>query len=316
MKSPAARTYCTGALSIFLILVTVGADARLIRGGGRGSAAAPVRTGEATYLLPTSIEGVYSETFAGSGSYELPADFDPALTFPGNAKYDFNEGYEGGWPVQSHLNWGQDCEEPGPTPDSSPDDPDFYDCYFALAADEVFEFSGHAIGLPEPGDYPGNPMLDFTWVLETSLGDTLETWGRGDPEVTEGALLAFDASVAAGCFAVFQPYTSGYCQTFDLNTGLTGADLLALSGGDGLRISLGVSIEADAGFAFYNYVETPSARFLQRGGSLSAQGSDGLRLGASSVAMRIEVPVPATGMLFAIGVAGLCLGRRRVRRRG
>lgn len=320
-------------VSVLLLTSTITADARLIRGGGRGSSAAPVSSGLATYLLPVDIESEMITDEDYPGLLLLPPGFDTESQFARYQKFDFNSDYQGGWHLQTHHNWGQECAEPMQTPASTPTAPDHYDCYFELAVDEVLEWDGHAIGLPEEREdtaqdaYLAQAVLDYQWTLRERDDDfgtvnTLLTWNDTDPETVFGNLLAFEDSEDAGCFAVFQVYTSGYCQEFGLDTGLTGADLAALFTLDVLQLRLEVTLTAPDGYAFYNLVDSTQPEdptplvFLQRGGSISAE-EDGAYLFEHSNWMRIEIvpsrgnPVPSPGTVLLLLAGTLVLRRRR-----
>lgn len=316
------------SISIFLLVCTVTADARLIRGGGRGSSVAPGALGWYGFLLPTSIEQDldFEELSIGATRFFPESEgFDPLTEFAEFARFDFNELGSIGQHFQVHHDWGAECEKPDPFPGGGPED--FYDCFFELAVDEVLEWSGHAIGIPEQQPYgpngEGTPELAYRWQLVDRIGQELLTWTDNDPQTTLGDFLWVDDAIEAGCFAIFSEYTTSYCQQFDLNTGLTGQDLLPLwQSQEEISLVLEAAFLAPEGYDFYNYYELPdNTGVLTRGVFLQREVRGRPAIWDESARLRIEivpsrgnpVPAPATWLLLLAG--SILITRRPTRQR-
>lgn len=307
---------CSASL---LVLLSVTADAGLIRRGGAGTAVAPPVPGEAVYMLEAKAPRFSSDSDSARTFALLQTDLDAGTRF------SFWEG--DGEAFQVHHDWGNDC-------------PQFVSCFFTLGLDEALVWGGHAIGVPDVlvgdprlmGD-AATPGLRFEWRLR-SVGnpDNVLVWADDDPEAFPGQYLDYSnafqndeqAALPGGCHVVkAKRHKEGGCQPIGLDTSrgvdsLTGADIIEQLGPGPAELQLQVTYRAPAGFAFFTVDRfTENDTDIISGFTLSDTFvADGTYpdLSAASSPMRVvigDVPEPPVLVLFGVGL--LMLGGLRSR---
>lgn len=287
-----------------LSLTSAAVDARLIRGGGRGSPVAPPIIGDSVYLLPL-----------GSAPVLTPGDVANAAeyAFTGDAV-----------PISVQHDYGKACAFPLPIPGGTvyaDGSRDVYDCYFELGADEVLEWQANLIGLPDllsGGDTPylvTPPDFTYSWSL-VGNGAELFSWNETSAEAPLGVRLPYAPAPDefSGCYAKFRSYDIGDCQKIllDLNQAavpLTGADLFALSGGEDLFLDISVEIQAPAGAEFVTIYDfdnpiDPQGAVVNRSPVVIGL-AERLRIVLASEPSPVPVPAPAVLILAGLALLGL-----------
>lgn len=304
---------------ILLSLVSIVAEAGLIRRGGVTFSSAPTQPGTAVYMLPMNLFPDGSST-----PEEQMIDSDALV---GAYRFSFTEG--DGEPFQAHHNWGEYCGEIGfdvETPGSLPG------CYFTLGREETLSWGGHAVGVPQlnPGaavgaaaDKPAVPGFSYAWniagldepgatqrITDAALGVylTYEEAFQSDPEAyidTEG------------CFVTNKDYDEGGCQFFSVGGegSVTGQSLIDLLGTTAFELSLAVSYTAPAGYGFYSAAdvlgetEDPIFFYGAEPWTEMVSASRPMRIVIHDVPVSGAMPLVAAGIL-ALGIVGRPRRRR------
>ncbi|MFK7829580.1 MAG: PEP-CTERM sorting domain-containing protein [Congregibacter sp.] len=274
---------------VLLLSVSLAAEARLSRGGGRGANTiiSDITLAGTVPFLVEENEGESEE-----GSPLLGSDGSlTGLDLSSAAAYGYGPI---GFAASVSHDWGRDCALNT-------------ECFFELGASDVLQWQGHIVGLPEeliggdtydavadlrvtwellaveelpPGVFstgprPSRPLgPDFIWSsLFSASSDGSYAPGFGSPSVMLGESLGYlpAADEFSGCFAPFpagppvlplaEAYSRGDCREVSLDlaqetSAPTGAELRAqLAADEYLAMMISIEFIAPEGFQFANLFE-------------------------------------------------------------